>query len=111
MKPVQLFLILLVLVVAACRGEQVSPSNTSETEAPPPQSTLTSSPLPSISTAVQTATQANYYVAPAGNDSNLGTIDEPWQTIQKAADTLKAGEVVAIRGGTYRERILPRNSG
>ena len=31
-----------------------------------------------------------YYIAPApaGNDSNPGTITHPWQTIRKAANTL-----------------------
>ena len=31
-----------------------------------------------------------YYVAKDGNDSNPGTESEPWLTISKAADTLKA---------------------
>jgi parallel beta-helix repeat protein len=52
-----------------------------------------------------------YYVAPTGDDSNPGTQAQPWQTIQKAADTLTAGEIVQIRAGTYNERILPQNSG
>lgn len=52
-----------------------------------------------------------YYVAPTGNDSNPGTVDQPWQTIQRAADTLTAGDIVYIRAGTYRERIIPKNSG
>lgn len=52
-----------------------------------------------------------HYVAPNGNDANPGTIDRPWRTIQKAADTLNAGEMVYIRGGTYRERVVPKHSG
>ena len=28
-----------------------------------------------------------YYVAPTGDDSNPGTADQPWRTIQKAANT------------------------
>lgn len=38
-------------------------------------------------------------------------MDQPWQTIQRAADTLTAGDIVYIRAGTYRERIIPKNSG
>jgi hypothetical protein len=54
-----------------------------------------------------------YYVSPQGNDANLGTFEQPWATIQKAAETLTPGDKVFIRGGTYRisERIYPRNSG
>lgn len=54
-----------------------------------------------------------YYVATTGNDSNPGTKEEPWATIQKAAKTLKPGDTVYIRGGTYSivEQIFPKNSG
>lgn len=52
-----------------------------------------------------------YYVAPNGDDSNPGTFSQPWRTIQKAANSLTAGEMVYIRGGTYREQVVPQNSG
>jgi hypothetical protein len=52
-----------------------------------------------------------YYVAPTGSDSNPGTEARPWRTIQKAADTLTAGDTVYIRSGTYRERVIPQYSG
>lgn len=52
-----------------------------------------------------------YYVAPNGNDSNPGTAAQPWRTIQKAANTLVAGDTVYIRAGTYPERVIPQNSG
>jgi len=52
-----------------------------------------------------------YYVAPTGDDSNDGTAAHPWQTIQKAANTLMAGDTVYIRAGTYHERVTPQNSG
>jgi hypothetical protein len=54
-----------------------------------------------------------YYVAPApaGSDSNPGTKAQPWETIQKAADTLIAGDTVYIRAGTYEEQIIAQNSG
>lgn len=44
---------------------------------------------------------ATYYVSPSGNDSNPGTIDRPWQTLQKAADTVVAGDTVLVQAGTY----------
>jgi hypothetical protein len=52
-----------------------------------------------------------YYVATTGDDDNPGTIDLPWQTIQKATDTLVAGDTVYIRAGTYPEQVIPQNSG
>lgn len=52
-----------------------------------------------------------YYVAPTGSDTNPGTSESPWRTIQHAADTLVAGETVYIRGGTYNEAVRPMNSG
>ncbi len=52
-----------------------------------------------------------YYVSPTGSDSNTGTEAQPWRTIQKAADTLVAGDTVYIKAGTYQERVVPQNSG
>jgi hypothetical protein len=52
-----------------------------------------------------------YYVAPSGKDSNPGTASQPWQTIQKAANTLVVGDTVYIRAGTYPEQVVPQNSG
>ena len=53
-----------------------------------------------------------YYVAPDGDDSSDGrSVDSPWQTVQKAAETLVAGDTVCIRAGTYHERVAPLDSG
>ena len=57
------------------------------------------------------AQSTTYYVAPGGKDSNPGTVLYPWRTIQKAANTLVAGDTVYIRAGTYPERVVPQNSG
>jgi parallel beta-helix repeat protein len=54
---------------------------------------------------------AVYYVAPGGNDTYPGTLSQPWKTIQKAANTLSAGDTVYIRAGTYGERVVPQRSG
>jgi hypothetical protein len=43
----------------------------------------------------------DYYVATDGNDGDAGSIGAPWLTIQKAADTMVAGDTVYVRGGTY----------
>jgi hypothetical protein len=52
-----------------------------------------------------------YYVANNGDDSNPGTLDLPWRTIQKAADEMQAGDGVYIRGGIYYENIRTENNG
>ena len=45
------------------------------------------------------------YVAPDGNDStNTGTIDKPFESIQKAQELVNPGDTVYIRGGTYQVR-------
>jgi hypothetical protein len=44
-----------------------------------------------------------YYVSPDGNDSNTGSINSPWMTIEHAADLAEAGGTVYIRGGVYNE--------
>lgn len=55
--------------------------------------------------------QSTYYIATSGNDSNPGTIDAPYLTIQKFASTAYPGDSCYIRGGTYRETVIPVNSG
>lgn len=52
-----------------------------------------------------------FYVSPAGNDTNPGTLAKPWRTIQKAANTLVAGQTVKILPGTYNAKFAPLNSG
>lgn len=42
-----------------------------------------------------------YYLSPAGSDTNSGTIQAPWKHLQKAFDTLTAGQVACLRTGTY----------
>lgn len=52
-----------------------------------------------------------YYVATNGKDSNAGTQAAPWRTIQKAANVAAAGDTVYVRGGTYHEKVIVKNSG
>ncbi len=47
-------------------------------------------------------------VTSSGNGTSLGT---PFKTIQEAANVAQAGSTVNIRGGTYRETVIPINSG
>ena len=57
------------------------------------------------------AQATTYYVDTNGDNNNPGTLALPWETIQKAADTMIAGDTVLIRGGVYIERVDPQNSG
>ena len=47
-----------------------------------------------------------YYVATNGNDTDTGGIGDPFKTIQKAADSMSAGDTCLIRGGIYYEVVL-----
>ena len=51
------------------------------------------------------------YVSTNGLDTNPGTLALPWRTIQKAANTVVAGDIVNIRGtgGVYTERVTLTN--
>ena len=57
------------------------------------------------------ATAQEFFVATNGNDAADGSAAKPWRTIQRAADVAAAGDVVTIRGGTYREWVKPVNAG
>ncbi len=72
--------------------------------------TSLSLPIASGMSEVSAATHT-YYVSNAGNDTASGTLSSPWKTIQKAADTAAAGDIVYVRGGTYHERVKVKNSG
>lgn len=47
--------------------------------------------------------QAFYVSSSNGNDSNSGSIDSPWRTLQKAFNTLQPGQIAYLREGTYGE--------
>ncbi|MFB6850241.1 RICIN domain-containing protein [Streptomyces sp. NPDC056373] len=66
---------------------------------------LTSLTMPTPASA---ATQATYYVAPDGSDSNSGTVSAPFKTLQHARDVVRTvndnmtGDInVYLRGGRY----------
>src|SRR5262245_50582000 len=44
---------------------------------------------------------SSYFVSTSGADTNPGTSDAPWKSLQKAADTVKAGDVVTVNAGDY----------
>ncbi len=83
---------------------QVGPTATF-TSVPP-----TNTPVPPTATAQ--AGTCTHYVATTGLDTNNGTsISTPWKTVQKAATSAVAGNVVCVRGGTYNEKVTLNVSG
>ena len=48
---------------------------------------------------------------PNGDDAGPGTQSQPWRTIQKAADTIVAGDTVIVQPGEYDERVQITTSG
>ena len=70
--------------------------------------------LPPIPTAQPTSPPSGgqvFYVAPTGNDANPGTQTAPWRTLAKANASLRAGQTVYVRAGTYAEQVKPTASG
>lgn len=54
----------------------------------------------------------SFYVSPAGNDTNAGTLASPWKTIQHALNTVTvAGDTIYVRAGVYNERVTFPHSG
>jgi MYXO-CTERM domain-containing protein len=66
-------------------------------------STLRSMALPVIVVlgVSSSASAETYYVAESGDDDQSGLAGEPWQTLQRAADAVVAGDVVNVASGTY----------
>ena len=55
-----------------------------------------------------------YYVDarhPAASDRNPGSREQPFATINRAAQVLQPGERVVVAAGVYRERIRPARGG
>ncbi len=44
---------------------------------------------------------STYVVAPGGNDGGAGSAQDPWRTLQRAANAVRAGDTVEVRVGTY----------
>jgi hypothetical protein len=47
----------------------------------------------------------DFYVSTTGDDSNPGTLAEPFATVQHAVDGMGPGDTCYIRGGTYHEAV------
>lgn len=51
------------------------------------------------------------HVSPSGADSNIGTIEKPYRTIQTAINSMVAGDVCIVHNGTYRENMTIKKTG
>ena len=52
-----------------------------------------------------------YHVAKTGKMHALGTQQDPFLTIQQAADIMVAGDRVVVHEGVYREWVVPQRGG
>lgn len=57
------------------------------------------------------ANERNYFISKQGNDNNDGSEQNPWLTIQKAADSVSPGDIVYVKEGIYRESVTITKSG
>jgi hypothetical protein len=73
--------------------------------------TLSSSVGSALPTRLAQSTGSVFYVAPNGSNTNSGTLAQPWQTIQKALNTLQPGQKAYVRAGTYREALTMGRAG
>lgn len=52
-----------------------------------------------------------FHVAKDGKQTGSGTRQDPFLTIQQAADCAVAGDTIKVHEGTYRETVQPKNAG
>jgi len=51
----------------------------------------------------------NWFVSPTGNDNNLGTSTQPFQTISRAYAAASAGDTIFVNDGIYTSTAFPKN--
>src|SRR5215510_14664688 len=92
-------------ITATCEGRTASAAITVTGSGPPPPPPPTGGcpgAWPSgVYPRMPLSTGQAFYVSPGGSDANPGTIDQPWQTLQKAFDALQPGQIAYLRAGTY----------
>jgi len=60
---------------------------------------------------METRAPRTHYVSNTGLDTNPGTAEQPFKTIQRAANVTIPGDTVFVLEGTYRERVAPPRGG
>lgn len=86
-----------------CTTSSPNSGSTGSTTPQPPAPTPPPSPTPPPTqpTTPPSATGSTYYVSASGSDFNPGTENQPWRTLQRAADTAIAGDLVLVNDGFY----------
>jgi parallel beta-helix repeat protein len=54
----------------------------------------------------QASHAATFYAATYGDNANPGTAELPFQTLQRGAQALRAGDTLIVQGGTYPEVLV-----
>ena len=62
-------------------------------------------------TPIQAGTGNVFYIAPNGDNNNVGSEALPWRNLNHAVYALKAGETVLVKNGTYQESLYINKSG
>jgi hypothetical protein len=52
-----------------------------------------------------------YHVSKSGNDKNIGSVEQPFLTINRAATVALPGDTVIVHEGEYREWVDPKRGG
>lgn len=69
---------------------------------PPPPGDCPGAWPSAVYAALPPSTGHAFYVSSStGSDANPGTMNQPWQTLQKAFDALHPGQIAYLRAGTY----------
>jgi parallel beta-helix repeat protein len=55
--------------------------------------------------------ESDFYVSPSGDDSNSGSLDHPFHTIENGIKQLTPGDTLILREGTYSEPFRLMTSG
>jgi len=106
MRKSTLFLLPLALVTCAGGALGIACGSTSTTSIDADASATATSTSPTgtatgTGTTVTPGKNTTYVVAPSGNDTNPGTAELPFATLQKAADVAGAGDTVVAKPGEY----------
>ncbi len=98
-----------VAAVAGCLGDDgATPTSTPTELAATDTPTETTGSTP---TETPPDVAGDYFVSPDGSDEGDGSAVAPFETISAAAEVAGPGDVITVRGGTYRERIDPPRGG
>jgi hypothetical protein len=59
----------------------------------------------------EAAVPSTYYLSPSGDDTQVGSREKPWRTLEKASVEAEAGDTVILLPGVYSGILQPVNSG